>query len=118
LSYGALPSSTTRTAFGEHFSARNFLASVAHLLLFVGEIEIHGALLAFAAVLLVQDDDVFARTVGVKFFYQRGAAFETGALVDVAFISEFVAVDRRRLHHQHRAGDPHAAAGGGSVVRL
>src|SRR5260221_12152272 len=27
LSYGALPSSTARTAFGGHFSARNFRAS-------------------------------------------------------------------------------------------
>ena len=57
--------------------------------------------------------------IGIEPFHQRGAALEPGALIDVALVGEFIAVDRGRLGHQHRARDPHAAgAFGGCVVRL
>ena len=47
LVIGALPSSTSRTAFGGH--GENFLAS-SRIVLVVGEIEVHGGLLALVTV--------------------------------------------------------------------
>ena len=46
---------------------------------------------------------VRARPVGVKPLRPARCAARRGALVDVALVGEFVAVDRRRFGHQHHA---------------
>src|SRR5439155_8685804 len=52
---------------------------------------------------LVQNDYLLSRLLGVKLLHQRGTALQAGALVDVALVGEFVAVNRGRLGHEHRA---------------
>src|ERR1700729_2356799 len=131
-SYGSLPSSTVRTAFGGHFSARNFRASsrncfwssekskfmACYSLQFVVPANAgthnHWRLCFIRSGLQpdidsprrmgprfrgddvdrsIQNNHLCIRPLGVKPLDQRGAAFEAGALVDVALVGQFIAVD-------------------------
>src|SRR5580704_928628 len=153
-SYGSLPSSTVRTAFGGHFSARNFRASsrscfcssekskfmacysacVRYLLFrvvpakagthnhrwwFFREVVAQRVSIARPRRMgprlrgddvdgSVQNNHILSGMIGIEPLHQLRAALEAGALVDIALVGEFIAVDRCRLDHQHRTRDPHA----------
>ncbi len=64
----------------------------------------------------LQHDHVLSWWIGIEPFHQRRAALEPGALIDIALVGEFIAVDRGRLGHQHRACDPHATGAFGRLV--
>src|SRR6476661_8085383 len=144
-SYGSLPSSTTRTALGGHFSARNFRASSRSCFWSsekskfmarysgwvidgdVGRVErsdthrktliaVNGFRCAQPILRSVQNNHILSRRIGIEPFHQCGAALEPGALVDVALVGKLIAVDRGRLGHQHRPRDPHAAGAFGRLV--
>src|ERR1700743_3562579 len=107
-SYGALPSSTARTAFGEHFSVRNLRASSRSCFCSSEKSKFMGCHSPWLCC-LVQDDHVFVRRGGIEPLHQCGAALEARALIDVALVGELIAVDRGRLDQEERPRDLAAA---------
>src|SRR5712671_73165 len=63
-----------------------------------------------------QHDHILARLLRIEPLHQSGATFQPRALVDVALVGQLIAVDRRRLDHQHGTRDAQAAGSAAGLV--
>src|SRR5258707_15737303 len=61
--------------------------------------------------LVLHDDQLRCRGAGIELFDESGAAFEHGALVDVALVGALARLDRRRLGQQKSGGEATAVRG-------
>src|SRR5258705_8320369 len=68
----------------------------------IAAIKVHGAL-APSLRYSFEDDYIFIRSSSIEPFHEIGAALKARALINVALVGEFIAVDRGWLDHQHRA---------------